>query len=84
MDGIDLDIEGGYPYFIKELRMLMDQDQTKSYLITGAPQCPYPDHYLGPETPGSGMTYISRFFPVSFLSFLLSRLPRLFFSVFLA
>jgi len=59
MDGIDLDIEGGrgdnYPDFIRELRMLMDKDPQKSYLITGAPQCPYPDYYLGPETAGSGL-----------------------------
>ena len=58
MDGIDLDIEGGdykyYPEFITKLRMLMDNDQSKEYLITGAPQCPYPDHHLGPEKPGSG------------------------------
>ena len=58
MDGIDLDIEGGsykyYPEFITELRILMDKDSLKSYLITGAPQCPYPDHYLGPKTSGSG------------------------------
>ena len=58
MDGIDLDIEGGrpenYPVFIKELRMLMDNDQGKAYLITGAPQCPYPDYHLGPEKPGTG------------------------------
>lgn len=42
MDGIDLDIEGGrgdnYPHFITELRMLMDKDPKKTYLITGAPQ----------------------------------------------
>ena len=58
MDGIDLDIEGGdykyYPEFITELRTLMDNDQSKGYLITGAPQCPYPDHHMGPEKPGSG------------------------------
>jgi len=64
MDGIDLDIEGGrgdyYPDFIRELRMLMDKDPQKSYLITGTPQCPYPDHYLGPETPRSG-SYCSYF-----------------------
>lgn len=57
MDGIDLDIEGGrpgnYPEFITELRTLMDNDQSKAYLITGAPQCPYPDHHLGPG-PGTG------------------------------
>ena len=62
MDGIDLDIEGGkgdnYPDFIRELRILMDKDPQKSYLITGAPQCPYPDHYLGPETPGSGTSFL--------------------------
>ena len=58
MDGIDLDIEGGdykyYPEFITELRKLIDDDQTKSYLITGAPQCPFPDHHLGPVKPGTG------------------------------
>ena len=58
MDGIDMDIEGGradnYPEFIKELRTLMDNDPNKKYLITGAPQCGYPDLYLGPETPGTG------------------------------
>ena len=58
MDGIDMDIEGGrgdnYPVFIKELRKLMDNDPKRNYQITGAPQCPYPDHYLGPERPGSG------------------------------
>ena len=61
MDGIDLDIEGGrgdnYPDFIRELRMLMDNDPNKNYLITGAAQCPYPDHYLGPEISGSGTSY---------------------------
>ncbi|KAL9978993.1 hypothetical protein ACROYT_G016582 [Oculina patagonica] len=58
MDGIDLDIEGGrpenYPEFIQELRTLMDNDPSKAYLITGAPQCPYPDHHLGPK-PGTGL-----------------------------
>lgn len=52
MDGIDLDIEGGrgqyYGDFIKEMRRIMDADQSKVFLLTGAPQCPYPDHYLGP------------------------------------
>ena len=58
MNGIDLDIEGGdykyYPEFITELRMLMDNDPQRSYLITGAPQCPFPDHHLGPQNPGTG------------------------------
>ena len=52
LDGIDLDIEGGlsksyYSEFVTELRTLMDQDTSRTYLITGAPQCPYPDFYLG-------------------------------------
>ena len=58
MDGIDMDIEGGtgdnYPVLIKELRKLMDNDPKINYLISGAPQRPYPDHYLGPERPGAG------------------------------
>ena len=61
MDGVDLDIEGGrphnYPDFIRELRRLMDSEKgaaKKSYLITAAPQCPYPDRYLGPENNGTG------------------------------
>ena len=51
LDGVDLDIEGGgvvgYAAFAKALRTLMDGSGHK-YYITGAPQCPYPDAYLGP------------------------------------
>jgi chitinase len=51
LDGVDLDIEGGgtigYSAFVKALRPLMDKSGRK-YFITGAPQCPYPDAYLGP------------------------------------
>lgn len=61
MDGVDLDIEGGrpenYPDLIRELRRLMDSETgaaKKSYLITAAPGCAYPDHYLGPERSGTG------------------------------
>ena len=58
LDGIDLDIEGGrsdyYPEFVREMRMLMDFDSSKRYYITGAPQCPYPDHFLGPGA-GTGL-----------------------------
>ncbi|ORX92680.1 glycoside hydrolase [Basidiobolus meristosporus CBS 931.73] len=52
LDGIDLDIEGGsgngYSAFIKALRELYDKDASKKYYITGAPQCPFPDIFLGP------------------------------------
>ncbi|KAG0205411.1 Chitinase 1 [Mortierella sp. GBA30] len=51
LDGVDLDIEGGptagYPAFIQELRSLFATDPTKRYYISAAPQCPYPDAYLG-------------------------------------
>jgi chitinase len=51
LDGVDLDIEGGgvvgYAAFAKALRALMDKSGHK-YFITGAPQCPFPDAFLGP------------------------------------
>lgn len=52
MDGVDLDIEGGlttyYADFVTEIRRLMNTDASRAYLITGAPQCPYPDTFMGP------------------------------------
>ena len=61
MDGVDLNIEGGspdnYPDLIKELRNLMDSENSavkRNYLITAAPHCVYPDDYLGPENAGTG------------------------------
>ncbi|KAJ2093230.1 Chitinase 2 [Coemansia sp. RSA 1813] len=51
LDGIDLDIEGGsgigYTAFIERLRSHYATDQSKEYYIAAAPQCPYPDAYLG-------------------------------------
>ncbi|KAL4063885.1 carbohydrate-binding module family 5 protein [Scleroderma yunnanense] len=50
LDGIDLDIEGGsqtgYTAFVTTLRGLM-ANGNKQYYITAAPQCPFPDAYLG-------------------------------------
>ncbi|EPT01410.1 hypothetical protein FOMPIDRAFT_96173 [Fomitopsis schrenkii] len=50
LDGIDLDIEGGsssyFPDFVSALRSLMNSGD-KSYYLTAAPQCPFPDAYLG-------------------------------------
>ena len=50
-DGVDLDIEGGswigYGKFAKKLREHMSKGN-KKYLITAAPQCPFPDVYVGP------------------------------------
>lgn len=52
LDGVDLDIEGGssvgYTQFVRSLRSIMDRDTRKKFIIAAAPQCPYPDHYLGP------------------------------------
>ncbi|KAI6039115.1 glycoside hydrolase family 18 protein [Pisolithus marmoratus] len=50
LDGVDLDIEGGsqtgYAAFVTALRALMAKG-SKQYYITAAPQCPYPDAYIG-------------------------------------
>lgn len=50
LDGVDLDIEGGsqtgYTAFVTALRTLMANGR-KQYYITAAPQCPYPDAYIG-------------------------------------
>lgn len=61
MNGVDLSIEAGgsqyYPDFIRELRKLMDSETgtaERGYLITVAPHCPYPDHFMGPEKDGTG------------------------------
>jgi len=52
LDGVDLDIEGGshigYSEFVRSLRKLTNSDRRKKYIIAAAPQCPFPDHYLGP------------------------------------
>jgi len=68
LDGVDLDIEGGstsgYSAFVKAIRSLMSQSG-RSYIISGAPQCPYPDAYLGPKAgtalgdAGSSFTFVS-------------------------
>ena len=61
MNGVDLFIAAGrpqfYPDFIRELRTLMDSETgaaERSYLLTAAPLCPFPDPILGPEGAGTG------------------------------
>lgn len=48
-----MDIEdqksGGYAQLVKSLRELEKTAGAKKYLITGAPQCPFPDASLGPK-----------------------------------
>ncbi|TBU24463.1 glycoside hydrolase [Dichomitus squalens] len=51
LDGIDLDIEGGstehFPAFVNHMwEYAKEQGDTKKYYLTGAPQCPFPDHVL--------------------------------------
>ncbi|KAJ7158922.1 glycoside hydrolase family 18 protein [Mycena filopes] len=50
LDGVDLDIEGGgptgYAAFVTQLRSHM-AGASKTYYITAAPQCPFPDANLG-------------------------------------
>ncbi|KAI0805941.1 glycoside hydrolase superfamily [Irpex lacteus] len=50
LDGVDLDIEGGstahFVAFVNQLRSHFN-GASKKYYITGAPQCPFPDAYLG-------------------------------------
>ncbi|KAI9020807.1 glycoside hydrolase superfamily [Phycomyces nitens] len=51
VDGFDLDIEGGgatgYSTLVTSLRSLFSSDSSKTYMITAAPQCPFPDAMLG-------------------------------------
>ena len=58
LDGVDLDIEGGrstgYTAFVKEIRNLMNRDSSRKYIIGAAPQCPFPDGFLGPR-PGKAL-----------------------------
>lgn len=59
VDGFDFDFEttvSNMPAFGNQLRSLMDQDAAstgKSWLLTAAPQCPYPDVADGPMLAGA-------------------------------
>ncbi|ETW83246.1 glycoside hydrolase family 18 protein [Heterobasidion irregulare TC 32-1] len=50
LDGVDLDLEGGsssfWPDFITQIRSHAS-GASKQYYVTGAPQCPFPDAYMG-------------------------------------
>ncbi|KAF8214284.1 glycoside hydrolase superfamily [Mycena galopus ATCC 62051] len=53
LDGVDLDIESGtdtgYAAFANEIRTLW-ASAPKRYYLSAAPQCPYPDAWVGPGT----------------------------------
>ncbi|KAF8320069.1 glycoside hydrolase [Clavulina sp. PMI_390] len=55
LDGVDLDIEGGsnsYVDFVNQLRTHYS-GASKKYYVTAAPQCPYPDAYIGSSLNGA-------------------------------
>ncbi|RMY50236.1 hypothetical protein D0865_07021 [Hortaea werneckii] len=63
IDGFDLDFEttmNNAAPFANRLRELMDQDTTKQYFLTAAPQCPYPD--LADNEMLDGSTYFDAIF----------------------
>ncbi|KAJ3565154.1 hypothetical protein NP233_g7821 [Leucocoprinus birnbaumii] len=51
LDGVDLDIEGGgstgFAAFVARIRSHAS-GASKKYYVTAAPQCPFPDAFLGP------------------------------------
>ncbi|PSS15133.1 carbohydrate-binding module family 1 protein [Amorphotheca resinae ATCC 22711] len=56
IDGFDFDFEttvSNMPAFGNQLRSLMDADTSKKWLLTAAPQCPYPDAADGPMLAGT-------------------------------
>lgn len=56
IDGFDFDFEttvANTVPFATELRTLMDADTSKSYYLTAAPQCPYPDTADNPMLNGT-------------------------------
>jgi len=50
LDGVDLDIESGtpahYPAFVNRIKSHA-KGASKQYYVTAAPQCPFPDAYIG-------------------------------------
>jgi chitinase len=66
LDGVDLDIEGGsyvgYSAFVKTIRSLMEAGTPGKYIISGAPQCPFPDAYLGPGYAGRALYDVGNLF----------------------
>ncbi|KAF7900211.1 uncharacterized protein EAF01_007513 [Botrytis porri] len=56
IDGFDFDFEStvsNMPAFGNQLRSLMDTDKNKTWLLSAAPQCPYPDAADGPMLAGT-------------------------------
>ncbi|KAI4859400.1 putative endochitinase CHI2 [Hypoxylon rubiginosum] len=63
IDGFDFDIEVNrgseyYPYMISTLRSNFASDSSKTYYITGAPQCPIPEPNMGVIIGNSTFDYL--------------------------
>lgn len=62
VDGFDLDIEAGsgqfYAAMVSRLKQYFDLDKSKSYYISAAPQCPFPDAYVGEALASSPIDFI--------------------------
>jgi len=69
LDGVDLDIEsgttGGYAAFITTLRTYF-AGASKTYYISSAPQCPFPDEFIGP---GAGTAMQTAWFDYIWVQF---------------
>jgi chitinase len=72
LDGIDLDLEGGstvgYTAYVKKLRAITAADTSRRWFVAGAPQCPFPDAYLGPAT-GRPLGDVPKLFDFVFVQF---------------
>ncbi|KAI9648340.1 Chitinase 2 [Ciborinia camelliae] len=56
VDGFDFDFESvvsNMPAFANQLRSLMNANKSKTWLLSAAPQCPYPDAADGPMLAGA-------------------------------
>ncbi|CAO3619760.1 unnamed protein product [Cunninghamella blakesleeana] len=62
VDGFDLDIEAGeskgYTSFVDTMRKLYQSDKSKQYYISGAPQCAFPDAWLGDALNNAWFDYV--------------------------
>jgi chitinase len=67
LDGVDLDIEGGaatgYAAFVRELKgsyysSAAANPSGRAFLVTAAPQCPFPDYHLQDALSKSWFDYV--------------------------
>ncbi|KAG0179528.1 Chitinase 1 [Apophysomyces sp. BC1021] len=63
IDGFDLDLEGGaskgFVGFVNRMRNHYDSDKSKQYYMSAAPQCPFPDAYMGGVLDSTWFDFVS-------------------------